>query len=1428
MEGSHNYVTWTPLDSYEVNSSFFTSHKSFTRKLPYQTSAYSVYRVQFTKSDGNHPFELSEFRLLLHRPSVNGQLPSLSSLSLQYPQQALALFPGQHSIHLAPSIPGFYGFTMEGLLPEGLQFSSSTGVFTGSIPDNTVSQYAQFTITAKHGMTGDLVHMTGLTIPILFCGGSQSYSTVEFRFQCMGASSGAFWELTWSESNILASQSCEDVLEGDSAVFITTLCLLTSTYTLTLGTTSLEDGWVSGTSLRVNILTQGQSGGAVTPVDHSIRLGELALPRGQYEASFPLSLLVMSAGELADWTYYSSSTVPADWYKASCSSGWSFFPSSSATLTRSVWLLRRTFTLSSLLPIQSLDMEIWAAPGLVIYLNDAEIYRTSVPGGPVQEGWTAVVSPSGGGTSWHVLRVAVDRSNLRVGTNLLSVAVVHETDGPHFVDYVCLAVGSAHGSYLSRLSADDAYHTTHFITDSDHLAGHAATLLFDASLATTYQARAGLNAYSIDIQATPRRQEVFNQYCVTASLLHRTHDPIQWVLQSGDGEGQWYPLHTVTGILFAPGERKCFVIMPSFFDSLRLQITSVRGASTLALAEMGIYYKEVPSTIVPPLQVTNPHVTLYLDVFGVTTFLSDTEYYQSFIISPALPAGVYLDISTGRLFGTPSSLSESTTFTIEGTTENGLSSAQAVQIAVVECASVLQRMSLLTIDVTGLSTKDRCKVIVENIDGLVMMETVEDLPAREFHRSLCIPSNMYKLFFITQLEGGITYAYRLSNHDVHTGLIEPSASLTSFSFTTEIPIPTEIALWRYWLADSQPPTDWYQSGISETWEKAVVGDLPPMAGITAYYCTTFSASYSADVSAFSVGAYLTGGAVMYLNGIEINRVNLPSGDLTPHTLPLNTTAVEASTIIFTGSIQFLPFSVDPSAHVADAPIGHNNRFCMEVHRPSQSAEPNSFRAYMEYVYEGSNRVIDGEPWGSVAGVAAPWFEYIENAFDQDPGTKFFGRSTCNDIAVRWTYHAHRKEFVNYLRFYAGNLNERRPLNLRLEGSDNELAWTPLLEVSGLTWTGGGYGQWQEWSFNNTHSYHSYQLVGDDCLGSDGMEFAEVILQTRRSPIACEAKDGFPAALEGDTSYGPCPEYYSGSATRICQNGKFSEIDLSTCVPFAPSTLAYSPSSITVFTHTAIRFIPSFSFHVDIFRISPMLPTGVTLDMASGVISGTPVIDSPYTVYTITAQNERGEARATIHLYVKSGCVDISDFPATSVGSTEVYYCSRKSGMYGRIYRTCLEVDGVPTWSAPEGSCKNVFTTVMFIIMFMLILAAIVGTWTYSESVNQHVQVYELPNGEYELEEMYGEEEEEEEEEGEGGEEEGEGGSGGVDDLEEGDSLSSSQTAPRLHHRHRQRVKPRMKLLGRPVFIYLPRYFKRRRRDYNYMYHPAPKLNHPRI
>ena len=321
-------------------------------------------------------------------------------------------------------------------------------------------------------------------------------------------------------------------------------------------------------------------------------------------------------------------------------------------------------------------------------------------------------------------------------------------------------------------------------------------------------------------------------------------------------------LHHVSAAVFTRGERKCFVLNPSFLSFYQLYITSVQGDVSLEVSEWSLLYKSVAQTSVEQFVLQKEEIVLFLGIPVSEVFLSNTEKFQDFYMSPVLP-GVRIDAKNGRLFGTPEEVRDSTMVTIGGVSEGGVTREVTVRMSVRRCEDD-REYTLVHVNVTGLSGTDRCEVILQGEAGVVLHESVEKQPEQELHSALCVPSGSYSLMFVPMLAGTVSYSYRISQNEPRSGLFDASSTFTTFTFTTQSLIPAASALWRYWIIDSPPPTDWYQSGTSESWRKSTASLIPEMEGTTGYYCTTFSASYSSQVSAFSVGAYVQGGIVMYL------------------------------------------------------------------------------------------------------------------------------------------------------------------------------------------------------------------------------------------------------------------------------------------------------------------------------------------------------------------------------------------------------------------------------------------------------------------------------------------------------------------------------------------------------------------------------------
>jgi hypothetical protein len=116
------------------------------------------------------------------------------------------------------------------------------------------------------------------------------------------------------------------------------------------------------------------------------------------------------------------------------------------------------------------------------------------------------------------------------------------------------------------------------------------------------------------------------------------------------------------------------------------------------------------------------------------------------------------------------------------------------------------------------------------------------------------------------------------------------------------------------------------------------------------------------------------------------------------------------------------------------------------------------------------------------------------------------------------------------------------------------------------------------------------------------------------------------------------DFTGTTATGATGNNRFDNVTvkgvpLSLTAP--PTNLSYNvPSSFTI-NSPIIDLNPSVSGSVTIYSVSPNLPTGLTLNSTTGIISGTPTVLIPATNYVVTATNSFGNTNTTISIAVNT-------------------------------------------------------------------------------------------------------------------------------------------------------------------------------------------------
>ncbi len=131
--------------------------------------------------------------------------------------------------------------------------------------------------------------------------------------------------------------------------------------------------------------------------------------------------------------------------------------------------------------------------------------------------------------------------------------------------------------------------------------------------------------------------------------------------------------------------------------------------------------------------------------------------------------------------------------------------------------------------------------------------------------------------------------------------------------------------------------------------------------------------------------------------------------------------------------------------------------------------------------------------------------------------------------------------------------------------------------------------------------------------------------------------GTPTAVTATASYTVTASNASGNAT----------VSLSITVNVAaPARLSYSPGTAvyTVGTPIPVNIPSSTGGPVTSYSVSPALPAGLSIEDATGIISGYPTAVAAAAGYTVTASNLTGSAMATLTLTVNAAGAGVQYIP----------------------------------------------------------------------------------------------------------------------------------------------------------------------------------------
>ena len=1101
-----------------------------------------------------------------------------------------SVFAKFESVLIRPTLALFSACSITPTLPAGIALDAATCVVSG-IPTEVLSS-TEFTVTSV--VNGQTTRGT-FTLEVVQCTGMSLILTRTYKWNPQDE----VLSITDSSTGdvVFNKQTTRD---DKNTVFSTTICLMAEKVNINMNQrNSYTFAWEKNSFLYLRAILYGEEYDTVLRMRYDREMGYRSLTGFRTK---------WSIAPQSQW-FYKVGQVPAEWTNES-TAGWESsvmgsYPASSTP----VQLYKNSFSATSLEDVAGFVISLRYQYGCVIYMNGVEVFRNGVEG---ELSADSVSTNTYTELKYHQIslpkRTMTTAVNyLQEGTNTIAAALVAPTASQTAASFDCTV------RLVNAMPRVFDYSQTPEGLEGD----------YDKVLDTYYETKMSSSTCadnSLTVVFDNDRREWLSSFTLTLWRIYYARPALVTVKARNNDAEAWVTLRDVSGMVwFTSGEKevkRLWLESDRPYNQYRFENIATGNPNSCAwtVSGIGLFMDLLPASVAD-FAYPSSSITAYKDVGMTPQSPSNNEYYYDFTISPALSAGLTISSNSGVLQGTALVESPTTVYQVTAKKVGGGTCTVSVSITVLACTGDRSRVTAV-IGPFYENWRVSYSLYLGKTASGSSIDRIYFVPQADVNEfSWCLPHSLYTLaIYNSMTSSNPSYkGWYLAVDDemvFEVGQVRSDAYATSVTFSSLLPFQVECGEWKVWNKEEAVSVDWKSVDCDEAgWETKKAVAFGNHTTTTAYVRHEVNIPSLDDYHVLNVRVKYAGGVVAYFNGRIVARFNLEDN------YDENTEAIAAH-----DATLFSKF------HVVLPTVGAvtgKNVIAFEIHRAAGESAL-VFDATGVFGVNECSPVLDSFSAidsSDVSGCTK------EDLLDLNPLTLGNIPNTV-DSFLSWTVENLEGSRFNSFALQTQNAVSGYDFSIHARWESSE-EYTSALAVTNQTTTSKGRSAW---SMPLGHAVFNQFKFVVDAASSDVLTTSAYVMQycVPQSTGACAADGNYPAVNNGEKSVLKCPQFMLGYTYRECVDGVLGEV-LGECTYKPITNFLYSESAFTVFSGSAFSSgAPTFSGLVALFEVSAgSLPTGLSLNATTGVISGTPKWNSKVKDFSVTIRASNPEWSATV-------------------------------------------------------------------------------------------------------------------------------------------------------------------------------------------------------